>query len=73
LLTERGDHGARRDELVTAVGKPESSVKRWLRIMRDQDSIVFCGSGRASRYLLPEHAGPTTEHGDDDTPGGHAE
>jgi hypothetical protein len=64
LLDERGSDGARRDELVTALGKPESSVKRWLRIMRDHGLIVVQGSTRSARYLLPEHS-------DDATPGEH--
>ncbi|MGH3377640.1 MAG: hypothetical protein ACRDS0_03760 [Pseudonocardiaceae bacterium] len=60
LLAERGSEGARRDELVTTLGKPQSSVKRWLRIMRDHGLIVVQGSTRSARYLLPEHADDTT-------------
>jgi len=63
LLTARGADGARRDELVTAAGKSESTVKRCLRGLRDQGVVVARGNGKAARYLLAEHA----EDGDDDT------
>jgi len=55
LLAERGEDGARRDELVTATGKPEGTVKRCLRILRDQGRVTARGSTRAARYYLPEH------------------
>ena len=56
LLDERGDAGARRDEIVAELGRPEGSVKRWLAIMRDHGLITASGSTRAARYYLPEHA-----------------
>ncbi|WP_067812647.1 type IV secretory system conjugative DNA transfer family protein [Actinomadura kijaniata] len=56
LLQQRGPDGARRDEIVAALGKPEGSVKRWLRIMVDQRVIARHGQGKALRYLLPQHS-----------------
>ncbi|MEU8303426.1 type IV secretory system conjugative DNA transfer family protein [Actinomadura sp. NPDC048955] len=55
LLTERGPDGARRDELVTALDKPESTVKKWLAAMRSHDLITRHGSTKAARYYLPDH------------------
>jgi hypothetical protein len=67
LLADRGQTGARRDEIVTALRRPESSVKRWLRIMRDHGMVTAAGATSAARYYLPEHS-PDTEPGmpDDD-------
>jgi hypothetical protein len=67
LLDRRGDAGARRDEVVTALGRPESTVKRWLRIMRDHGLIVAHGSTSAARYYLPEHAPDEAAYDGDDT------
>ncbi|MFC9975214.1 type IV secretory system conjugative DNA transfer family protein [Spirillospora sp. NPDC127200] len=55
LLAERGPDGARRAELVAAVGEPESTVKKWLSAMRGHDLITTHGSTKAARYYLPEH------------------
>lgn len=55
LLDERGQEGASPADLVKATGKGESTVRRWLAIMRDQGLIVSLGSTRAARYFLPEH------------------
>jgi len=65
LLGERGDAGARRDEIVALLHRPESSVKRWLRILRDHGRITTSGATSAARYYLPEHAPDAGE----DTPG----
>ncbi|MFI6391523.1 hypothetical protein [Nonomuraea sp. NPDC050540] len=56
LLDERGPEGASPADLVKATGKPESTVRRWLAIMRDQGLTISRGSTRAARYYLPEHA-----------------
>src|SRR5262249_39928785 len=56
LLADRGDTGARRDEIVTVLRRSENSVKRWLRIMRDHGLIANAGSTSAARYYLPEHS-----------------
>jgi hypothetical protein len=47
---------------VTAVGKPESSVKRRLRIMRDR-LITATDAGKAARYVFPEHLTDSTGDG----------
>lgn len=69
LLASRGDSGARRDEIVAATGRPESSVKRWLRILRDHELIIAQGATSAARYYLPDHAPDagtdTSAEGDD--------
>ncbi|KWX03799.1 hypothetical protein TH66_13525 [Carbonactinospora thermoautotrophica] len=62
LLAERGADGASPADLVKATGKGESTVRRWLAIMRDHDLIVSRGSTRATRYYLPEHD-PEPDHG----------
>ncbi|MBO0805865.1 MAG: hypothetical protein J2P25_22685 [Nocardiopsaceae bacterium] len=67
LLDRRGDAGARRDEIVAAVGKSRSSVANWLAIMRDHGRIVASGSTSAARYYLPEHA-PEEEEPEQDSP-----
>jgi hypothetical protein len=56
LLDERGDVGARRDEIVAALGRSRSAVANWLAIMRDHGLIIASGAGKAARYHLPEHA-----------------
>jgi hypothetical protein len=66
LLNQYGDTGARRDEIVTALRRPESSVKRWLRIMRDHGLITTAGSTSAARYYLPGHAPDDGEPEQDD-------
>jgi hypothetical protein len=67
LLDERGDAGARRDEIVALTGKSRSGVAKWLAIMRDHGLIAATGSTSAARYYLPEHA-PNADTGtpDDD-------
>lgn len=55
VLAERGADGARRDELVAAVGKSKSTVANYLAIMRDHGVIVARGVGKAARYYLPDH------------------
>lgn len=55
LLDERGEKGASPADLVRATRKGESTVRRWLAIMRDQGLIISLGSTRAARYFLPEH------------------
>lgn len=65
LLGERADAGVRRDEIVAALRRPESSVKRWLRILRDHGLITAAGATSAARYYLPEHA-PGAETGAED-------
>ncbi len=67
LLGERGDAGARLGEIALALGRPESTVKRWLRIMRDQGLIAAAGTTRAGRYYLPGHA-PDDAGSDGDIP-----
>jgi hypothetical protein len=67
LLAERGDAGARLGEIALALGRPESTVKRWLRIMRDQGLIAAAGTTRAGRYYLPGHA-PDDAGSDRDIP-----
>ncbi len=68
LLSERGEAGARRDEIVTAVGRSRSAVAKWLAILRDHGTVVAVGAGKAARYYLPEHApddsGNTTRDSD---------
>ncbi|MFB9890453.1 hypothetical protein [Planobispora takensis] len=66
LLAQRGEAGARRDELVAAVGKSRSGVANWLAILRDHHVIVAAGAGKAARYYLPEYA-PALD--DDDSAG----
>lgn len=68
LLDERGDAGARRDEIVAMVGRSRSAVASWLAIMRDHGLIAASGSTRAARYYLAEHApdGDLSEDHDDD-------
>jgi hypothetical protein len=68
LLEERGDAGARRDEIVAMVGRSRSAVASWLAIMRDHGLIAASGSTRAARYYLPRHApdGDLSEDHDDD-------
>jgi len=66
LLTDRGDTGARRDEIITALRRPESSVKRWLRILRDHGLVTAQGSTSAARYYLPEHAPDADTSTEDD-------
>jgi membrane protein implicated in regulation of membrane protease activity len=61
LLAARGDAGARRDEIVAAIGKSRSAVASWLAIMRDHGLITATGAGKAARYHLPEHAPDTDE------------
>lgn len=61
LLADRGDSGARRDEIVAALKRSENSVKRWLRIMRDHHLIAAAGSTSAARYYLPEHSPDESE------------
>ncbi|GIH89903.1 hypothetical protein Psi01_05330 [Planobispora siamensis] len=56
LLAQRGPAGARRDELVAAVGRSRSVVAGWLAILRDHGSITALGAGRAARYYLREYA-----------------
>ena len=56
LLDERGDTGARRDEIVAMLGKSRSAVANWLAILRDHGLISASGSTSAARYHLPEHA-----------------
>ena len=56
LLGERGDTGARRDEIVAMLGKSRSAVANWLAILRDHGLISASGAGKAARYHLPEHA-----------------
>jgi hypothetical protein len=56
LLGDREDEGARRDEIVAHIGRPASTVKRWLAIMRDHGLIAVSGSTHQARYYLPEHA-----------------
>ncbi len=55
LLADRGDTGARRDEIVATLGRSTSGVAKWLAIMRDHGLIVVYGSTRAARYYRPEH------------------
>src|SRR6266536_1665749 len=55
LLSNRGDTGARRDEIVTTVGRSRSAVAKWLAIMRDHGLVTAHGSTSAARYYLPEH------------------
>ncbi|QKG27307.1 hypothetical protein [Actinomadura verrucosospora] len=67
LLAERGADGATPAELTKAVGKGESTVRRYLAIMRDHKPPLIVGSGstRNLRYYLPDHApgaDPTTDH-----------
>jgi len=69
LLDERGDAGARRDDIVAALNRPESSVKRWLRILRDHGRITASGSTSAARYYLPEHAPDAAEDTANDADG----
>jgi hypothetical protein len=66
LLADRGDAGARRDEIVTAIGKSRSAVAKWLAIMRDHGLITATGSTSAARYYLPEHD-PGGDLADDDS------
>lgn len=61
LLDQRGDAGARRDEIVTAVGKSRSTVASWLAILRDHGLITASGSTSAARYYLPDHAPDESE------------
>jgi len=68
LLEERGDAGARRDEIVTAVGRSRSTVASWLAIMRDHGVITATGAGKAARYHLPAHAPDTAAAGQDGDP-----
>ncbi len=56
LLAERGDTGARRDEIVARLSKSRSGVAKWLAIMRDHGLIASSGSTSAARYYLREHA-----------------
>jgi hypothetical protein len=67
LLDQRGDTGARRDEIVTAVGKSRSTVANWLAIMRDHELITVSGSTKAARYYLPGHS-PDSEEPEQDDP-----
>ena len=61
LLTERGADGASPADLVAAVGKGESTVRRWLAIMRDQGLITSRGNTRSTRYYTPQDD-TTTDH-----------
>ncbi|MEV4161432.1 hypothetical protein [Nonomuraea dietziae] len=56
LLDERGDAGARRDEIANALGRSRSGVSKWLAILRDHGVIVAAGAGKAARFYLPEQA-----------------
>lgn len=56
LLEDRGDAGARLGEIAATLGRPQGSVKRWLRIMRDHGQVRSAGTTNAGRYYLPEHA-----------------
>jgi membrane protein implicated in regulation of membrane protease activity len=73
LLAERGDAGARRDEIVAAVGRSRSWVANWLAILRDHGTLTTAGAGKAARYYLPEHA-PDADSttGEDDAEDGNA-
>jgi hypothetical protein len=73
LLTQRAEEGARRDELVAAAGRSESSVKRCLRALREDGAVVARGSTSAARYYLSEHAPTSTPGGDDDPEGDHTQ
>jgi hypothetical protein len=55
LLDERGEAGARRDEIVAMLGRSRSAVANWLAILRDHGLITASGAGKAARYYLPEH------------------
>ena len=69
LLDERGDAGARRDEIVTMLGRSRSAVANWLAILRDQGLISASGSTSAARYYLPEHAPDAGDDTADDADG----
>jgi hypothetical protein len=56
LLEDRGDAGARLGEVAAELGRPENTVKRYMRIMRDHGLIASAGTTRAGRYYLPEHS-----------------
>jgi hypothetical protein len=56
LLADRGEAGASPAELVKATGRGESTIRRWLSIMRDQGLVTTHGSTRQTRYFLPDHA-----------------
>jgi hypothetical protein len=66
LLADRGDTGARRDEIVAAVGKSRSTVANWLAILRDHGVVAASGAGKAARYYLPEHAPDADSQAQDD-------
>jgi hypothetical protein len=68
LLGERGDAGARRDEIVATIGRSRSAVANWLAIMRDHGLITASGAGKAARYYLPDHAPDTGDVLDEDSP-----
>jgi hypothetical protein len=65
MLGDRGDAGARRDEIVAMIGKSRSAVANWLAIMRDHGLITASGSTKAARYYLPEHAPDEAGEGGD--------
>lgn len=72
LLADRGDAGARRDEIVAAVGRSRSWVASWLAILRDHGIITAAGAGKAARYYLPDHAPDVGSPGEDDAEDGDA-
>jgi hypothetical protein len=72
LLRQRGSDGARRNELIEAVGRPTSTVAKFLAILKDQDLVAAAGAGKAARYYLPAHK-PSPDDDTDTTTGDDTE
>lgn len=70
LLDDRGDVGARLREIASALGRPESAVKRWLRIMRGQ--VRSIGATNAAGTTCPATP-PDGEPAQDDPAGDDAQ